>query len=68
MAKRMCKICEVRPATVPDRNQWPARPTPAICSDCHAERLGGDLRAVLRQSYDQPGHRTAREGTDDAGN
>lgn len=43
---RMCRLCRVRTATVPDRDR-PGRMTPAICGECHAERLGQDFLGVV---------------------
>ena len=46
MSKRLCKLCGQRPAEVPDRDNL-GRPIKAICRECHAQRLGGDLERVL---------------------
>ena len=46
MAKKMCKICGERPATVPDREQM-GRRINRVCSSCHALRLAGDMNRIL---------------------
>lgn len=43
---RLCMLCELRPATVPDREQM-GRPIKRVCSECHAARLRGDLHKIL---------------------
>ena len=58
MAKKLCKLCHERPAEVPDRNSGSLRPTKAICRECHAKRLAGDMVRVVeatRQAADQKG-------------
>lgn len=45
---RPCKLCGERPATVPDRESPTPVFRPAICADCHARRLAGDLAGILR--------------------
>ena len=44
MAK-MCKICGLKPATVPDRERM-GRLINLICGDCHALRLKGDWKRI----------------------
>ena len=44
--KRLCIVCRQRPAAVPDRERM-GRPILRVCRECHAERLGGDLRRIL---------------------
>ena len=44
---KMCELCHARPAAVPDRNR-PGRLVARVCRECHAERLRGDLREILR--------------------
>lgn len=46
MADKMCKLCGKNPATVPDRESV-NQVAPKVCSKCHAERLLGDLRAIM---------------------
>jgi hypothetical protein len=41
---KMCKLCGVRPAEVPDRERL--TPYPAVCRECHAERLADDIRRI----------------------
>ncbi len=41
-----CIICHEKEATVPDRNR-PGRPIKRVCSDCHSDRLRGDLKVIL---------------------
>jgi hypothetical protein len=45
MAK-MCELCRLRPATVPDRNR-PGRLVNRVCTQCHGRRLVGDLRHII---------------------
>jgi hypothetical protein len=47
--KPICRICHLNVATVPDRD-IPGRPIKRLCSECHAERLRGDLRRILPPS------------------
>ena len=43
---RKCKICSINEATVPDRNKpWSRRLS--ICSECHMNRLRGDLAYIM---------------------
>ncbi len=49
---KKCKICKIRPATVPDRN-CVGRPIKRICTDCHAARLRGDLAQVIGVNKDK---------------
>ena len=45
---RLCIVCHVRPAAVPDRNLGGiGRPIKKVCSECHAVRLKGDIERVL---------------------
>lgn len=48
MTKKLCEICHARPAEVPDRNRM-GRPVKRICRECHALRLAGDLKEILRR-------------------
>jgi cytochrome c553 len=43
MAK--CIVCHERPAEVPDRNSM--SPRKKLCSQCHGERLRGDLKRIV---------------------
>jgi hypothetical protein len=52
---RMCILCRKNPASVPDRERYPLKPTPVICSDCHAARLAGDLKRIVRVAADAKG-------------
>ena len=45
MAKKMCEICEEKPATVPDRERQ--SPIKRVCSSCHALRLAGDMQRIM---------------------
>lgn len=47
MAKKLCKICGINEATIPDRNK-PGRPIKEICSKCHSLRLAGDIKELLK--------------------
>ena len=44
--KASCIVCHEREAVLPDRNN-PGRPVKRICRQCHADRLIGDLKAIL---------------------
>lgn len=46
MAKKMCKICGEKPATVPDRERV-GKPINRVCSLCHATRLAGDMKRIV---------------------
>ena len=46
MSKRMCEICGIYLATVPDRERT-GRLIHRICGQCHALRLAGDLERIL---------------------
>lgn len=46
--KRLCRICHVREATLPDRYYAPSL-IPRICHECHAIRLVEDLRRLLKE-------------------
>jgi hypothetical protein len=41
----LCIICHTKDATTPDRDSGSSRKK--LCSDCHAERIKGDLRRIL---------------------
>jgi hypothetical protein len=56
--KRMCKLCGIRPATVPDRNASPGRFVAAICGDCHAKRLAADLARIVPPPHPDGGRPT----------
>lgn len=45
---RMCVVCRERPAAVPDRNEGCFARRKKVCRECHASRLAGDLRRVIR--------------------
>jgi hypothetical protein len=47
MAKKLCEICGVNKATVPDRNR-PGRLVNRLCGDCHGLRLSGDFAVILK--------------------
>lgn len=44
--KKVCEVCKLRPATIPDRERA-GRLIDRICAECHMARLRGDLRRVL---------------------
>lgn len=44
--KKLCEICGVNPATVPDRERM-GRLINRVCTGCHALRLKGDLQRIL---------------------
>jgi hypothetical protein len=43
--KRLCKLCRQNPAQLPDRETM--SPTKAVCRECHAARLRGDLIVIM---------------------
>ena len=45
---KLCELCRKNPAAVPDRNRM-GRPIKRICRACHADRLTGDLREIMRR-------------------
>ena len=48
MAKvKLCKVCHVRPAAVPDRNSGTLSPRKEVCRECHSNRLADDLKFLL---------------------
>ncbi len=48
MAKKLCEVCRVNPATVPDRERM-GRPIKRVCSECHADRLRGDWAVIMEK-------------------
>lgn len=44
--KKLCEICGVDPAAVPDRDK-PWSPSKRVCLSCHSARLRGDLDHIL---------------------
>lgn len=46
MSKKMCEICGIHPATVPDRERI-GRLINRVCGQCHVLRLAGDLERIL---------------------
>ena len=46
--KKMCEVCGVDPATVPDRDR-PGRLINRVCSKCHGARLSGDMKYILQK-------------------
>ena len=49
MSQKLCERCRKNPAAVPNRGSM-GRPIKRICKACHAERLRGDLQAILALS------------------
>lgn len=47
MGKKLCELCDINPAEVPDRERM-GRPINRICNPCHAARLRGDLEHILK--------------------
>jgi len=46
--KKICKVCGVKEATVPDRNyQNIGRRINEVCGDCHGARLRGDMAHIM---------------------
>jgi len=48
MSKKLCELCGLSPAAVPDRNRM-GRPIKRICLSCHADRLEGDVNIILTE-------------------
>ncbi len=48
MATKLCILCRKAPATLPDRYAA-GRMTLKVCRFCHAARLAGDVRAIMRR-------------------
>ena len=46
---RLCRLCNLRTAVVPDRDKLHLKPWAQVCRECHAKRLLGDLK-VMAQS------------------
>ena len=44
---KLCKLCHIRPAEMPDREKM-GRPVKSVCRPCHTYRLQGDLQQILR--------------------
>ena len=45
---KLCKICGINPATVPDRTyENIGRPIKSVCQSCHALQLRGDMEKIL---------------------
>ncbi len=44
--KRLCEICGLNPATVPDRGR-PGKLINRVCGRCHGLRLKGDFQQIL---------------------
>jgi DNA-directed RNA polymerase subunit RPC12/RpoP len=51
---KLCKLCHLRPATLPDREEM-GRPIKAVCFTCHRQRLEQDLQAALGRRCPQCG-------------
>lgn len=43
---KLCIVCNVKPATVPDRARM-GRPIKRVCRDCHGLRLRSDLVKIM---------------------
>ena len=43
---KLCIVCRTRKPTLPDRNRM-GRPIKRVCSECHRERLRGDLKQIM---------------------
>ncbi len=48
MSKKLCEVCHVKPATVPDRERM-GRPINRVCSGCHSDRLRGDWKVIAQK-------------------
>ena len=48
MSKKLCEVCHVNPATVPDRERM-GRPINRVCSNCHADRLRGHWKVIAQK-------------------
>lgn len=60
---RLCILCELRPAELPDREQM-GRPIKRVCRECHRRRLAGDLQVILAERDKQRAHPTPAEPKD----
>lgn len=49
--RKLCILCRVNEAQVPDRERMGA-PVKRVCRECHADRLRGDMIAILRRRED----------------
>lgn len=43
---KLCESCHKNKAELPDRNRM-GRPIKRICKECHADRLRGDILAIM---------------------
>ena len=48
MSKKLCEICGVEPATIPDRNRM-GRLINRVCQSCHVDRLAGDFKRLAEK-------------------
>lgn len=46
-----CIVCKQREATVPDRERM-GRPIKRLCTECHGNRLRGDITKILAYTFD----------------
>lgn len=48
MSAKMCKICGIKKATVPDRTyENIGRQVKSVCQSCHELRLRGDMQKII---------------------
>ncbi len=60
MSVKLCEICGIGKATVPDRNRG-GRLINRVCSDCHSLRLRGDLIRIAEIQKQRRDSTTTKE-------
>lgn len=65
MSKKVCEICGIHPATVPDRDR-PGRLINRVCSRCHQARLVGDVNLIMKLRDEKIAAREAERQAMDA--
>ena len=60
-----CIRCHAREAVLPDR--YSMSPRKKICRECHADRLKGDLKVILRAATGKGSDERAKRACKDLG-
>ena len=60
MSKKLCEVCRVNPATVPDRERM-GRLINRVCSACHAARLRGDWKVIAQKRAEALGNHERKD-------
>lgn len=60
---KLCKWCQKNPAVIPDRTRQ-GRPIKAVCRECHAAELTGDLVNVLRRAKERTTDELPKPGSE----